>query len=167
MRSGDFIGAFHRLPKKLCQLFVQAYQSYLFNRFLSENIRRGLLQESPADYTYKLTIDNREYPALPLVGYQQTLSTGKQGEIEEKILEDEEVQLSSFKIPLMPVISSKGKLRTVVTPVKDFKMDASVEDEANMGKRKVTLSLSLMKGSYATVLLRELMKSENPIEAGF
>jgi tRNA pseudouridine13 synthase len=167
MRSGDFIGAFHRLPKKLCQLFVQAYQSYLFNRFLSENIRRGLLQESPADYTYKLTIDNREYPALPLVGYQQTLSTGKQGEIEEKILEDEEVQLSSFKIPLMPVISSKGKLRTVVTPVKDFKMDASVEDEANMGKRRVTLSFSLMKGSYATVLLREFMKSENPIEAGF
>jgi tRNA pseudouridine13 synthase len=167
MRSGDFIGAFHRLPKKLCQLFIQAYQSYLFNRFLSENIRRGLLQENPAEYTNKLTVDNREYLALPLIGYQQTVSTGKQGEIEKRILEDEEVRPSSFKIPLMPEVSSKGKLRTVVTPVEDLKIDASVEDEANMGKRKVCLSFALMKGSYATVLLREFMKPENPIEARF
>lgn len=166
MRSGDFVGAFHRLPKKLCQLFVQAYQSYLFNRFLNENIRRGFLQESPAD-TYRLTIDNKEYPALPLVGYQQALSNGKQGEIEKKILEDEDVQLGSFKIPLMPEISSKGKLRTAVTPVKDPKIGASVEDDANTEKRKVCLSFTLMKGSYATVLLREFMKPENPVESGY
>ncbi len=167
MRSGDFIGAFHRLPKKLCQLFVQAYQSYLFNRFLSESIRRGLLQESPAEFSYKLTIDTREYPALPLIGYQQTLSTGKQGEIEEEIFQDEEVQQSNFKIPLMPEISSKGKLRTAVTPVKDFVPNESVEDEANLDKRKMSLSFALMKGSYATVLLREIMKPESPIGAGF
>jgi tRNA pseudouridine13 synthase len=167
MRSGDFIGAFHRLPKKLCQLFIQAYQSYLFNRFLSENIRSGFLLESPAEYTYKLTIDNRDYPALPLVGYQQTPSAGKQGEIENKILEDEGVKLGNFKIPLMPEISSKGKLRTAITPVKDLRIDESVEDEANLGRMKMSLSFALMKGSYATVLLREFMKPENPTEAGF
>ena len=167
MRSGDFVGAFHRLPKKLCQLFIQAYQSYLFNRFLSENIKRGLLQEDPAEYTHKLTVDNREYPALPLIGYQQRISTGKQGEIEKRILEDEEVQFNGFKIPLMPEISSKGKLRTALTPLRDFKMDESFEDEANPGKRKKSLSFALMKGSYATVLLREFMKPENPIEAGY
>jgi len=167
MRSGDFIGAFHRLPKKLCQLFVQAYQSYLFNRFLSESIRRGLLQESPAEFSYKLTIDTREYPALPLIGYQQTLSTGKQGEIEEEIFQDEEVQQSNFKIPLMPEISSKGKLRTADTTVKDLVPSESVEDEANLDKRKMSLSFALMKGSYATTLLREFMKPENPVEAGF
>jgi tRNA pseudouridine13 synthase len=167
MRSGDFIGAFHRLPKKLCQLFIQAYQSYLFNRFLSENIRCGLLQENPAGYTLKLTVDDREYLALPLIGYQQTVSTGKQGEIEKRILEEEEIQLDNFRIPLMPEISSKGKLRTALTPLRDFKMDESNEDEANLGKRKNNMSFALMKGSYATVPLREFMKPENPIEAGF
>jgi len=166
-RSGDFIGAFHRLPKKLCQLFIQACQSYLFNRFLSENIRRGLLEENLAKYASRLTIDNREYLALPLIGYQQKVSTGIQGEIERRILEDEEIQQSNFKIPLMPQISSKGKLRTAVTPLRDFKIDESFEDEANLGKRKKSLSFALMKGSYATVLLRELMKPENPIEAGY
>jgi tRNA pseudouridine13 synthase len=166
-RSGDFVGAFHHLPKKLCQLFIQAYQSYLFNRFLSERIRRGLLQENPMKYTHKLTVDNREYLALPLIGCQQTVSPGKQGEIEKRILEAEGIRLDDFKIPLMPEISSKGRLRTALTPLRDFKMDESFKDEANPGKRKKSLSFALMKGSYATVLLREFMKPENPIEAGF
>ena len=38
----DFIGAFIRLPFKLQALFVQAYQSYLFNLFLSERLEKGL-----------------------------------------------------------------------------------------------------------------------------
>ena len=37
----DFVGAFQRLPLKLQQLFVQAHQSYLFNRFLSERVKHG------------------------------------------------------------------------------------------------------------------------------
>ena len=41
----DFVGAFQRLPVKLQELFVQAHQSYLFNRFLSERIKHGLLFE--------------------------------------------------------------------------------------------------------------------------
>ncbi len=165
-RSRDFIGAFHRLPKKLCQLFIQAYQSFLFNRFLSDSIRRGFLKEDPANYTNKLTVDNREYLALPLIGYQQTVSTDEHSGFEKRILEDEGVQMGNFKIPLMPEISSKGKLRTALTPVRDL-MDESSEDEANVGKRKKSLSFALTKGSYATVLMRELMKPEDPIKAGF
>ncbi|MCK4474920.1 tRNA pseudouridine(13) synthase TruD, partial [Candidatus Bathyarchaeota archaeon] len=40
---GDFIGAFRRLPIKLRRLFPQAYQAYLFNKFLSKKIKKGLL----------------------------------------------------------------------------------------------------------------------------
>ena len=38
----DFVGAFQRLPLKLQALFVQAHQSYLFNRFLSERVKHDL-----------------------------------------------------------------------------------------------------------------------------
>ncbi len=40
-KPDDFIGAFQRLPVKLQELFVQAHQSYLFNRFLSERVKHG------------------------------------------------------------------------------------------------------------------------------
>ena len=38
-KPDDFTGAFRTLPAKLQALFVQAYQSYLFNRFLSERVK--------------------------------------------------------------------------------------------------------------------------------
>ena len=38
----DFVGAFQSLPPKLQALFVQAHQSYLFNRFLSARAEHGL-----------------------------------------------------------------------------------------------------------------------------
>ncbi|HEY4674459.1 MAG TPA: tRNA pseudouridine(13) synthase TruD, partial [Candidatus Bathyarchaeia archaeon] len=41
-RPDDFAGAFRRLPFKLQELFPQAYQSYLFNKFLSRRIMNGL-----------------------------------------------------------------------------------------------------------------------------
>jgi tRNA pseudouridine13 synthase len=54
----DFAGAFRRLPLKLRMLFVQAYQSVLFNRFLSERIRRGfaLNRAEAGDYVLNLSV---------------------------------------------------------------------------------------------------------------
>ena len=38
----DFIGAFKELPKNLLMMFVNAYESVLFNKILSERIRRKI-----------------------------------------------------------------------------------------------------------------------------
>jgi tRNA pseudouridine13 synthase len=38
----DFVGAIKELPKNLLTMFVYAYQSYLFNRILSQRIINGL-----------------------------------------------------------------------------------------------------------------------------
>ena len=166
-QSKDFVGAFHRLPRKLSQLFVQAYQSYLYNRFLSERIRHEHLLDEPKRHEYKLTVDNREYVALPLIGYTQHVSTGEQGETEKRILQEEGVRSDNFKISAMPQISSKGSLRTALMPLRDLKVDKPSKDEANPSKKMVSLRFALMKGSYATVILREFMKPRNPIKAGF
>lgn len=166
-QTRDFTGAFHRLPKKLSQLFVQACQSYLFNRFLSERIQHGQPLDEQLRNEYKLTVDNREQLALPLIGYVQGVSAGEQGEIEKRILQEEGIRFDNFKISAMPQISSKGSLRTALMPIRDQKVDKVSEDNANLGKMMMSLSFSLMKGSYATVVLREFMKPTNPIEAGF
>jgi tRNA pseudouridine13 synthase len=166
-QTRDFTGAFHRLPKKLSQLFVQAYQSYLFNRFLSERIQHGQPLDEPQRNEYKLTVDNREQLALPLIGYVQGVSAGEQGEIEKRILQEEGIRFDNFKISAMPQISSRGSLRTALMPIRDQKVDRTSKDNANPGKMMMSLDFSLMKGSYATVVLREFMKPTNPIEAGF
>jgi len=158
----DFIGAFRRLPTKLCQLFVQAYQSYLFNKFVSERIKRGIpLNEiQKGDYTVK--VDNQSCLALPIVGFKQPLSSGAQGEIEKEKLRPEQ-----FRISVMPQISASGGLRTALMPIKNLFIAKPSTDSVNPSKRKVEFSFMLGKGSYATVVLREFMKPRNPVSAGF
>ena len=166
-RSGDFIGAFHRLPQKLCQLFVQAYQSYLFNRFLSHRIQKHLSLRETGAGEYTIRIGDEKLLALPLIGYRQSLSAGGQSEIEKQILDMECVQPERFRIHGMEKISSSGGLRSALTPLIAFQTAKSMQDSSSPEKRMTSLEFDLRKGSYATVVLRELMKPEDSAAAGF
>ncbi|MEM3702864.1 MAG: tRNA pseudouridine(13) synthase TruD, partial [Candidatus Bathyarchaeia archaeon] len=157
-KKPDFVGAFRMLPKRLRLLFPQAYQAYLFNKFLSKRIalQLPLNKAEIGDYVVKIEpyglpssrlynvasreklteINNaiasgRMCLAIPLVGFRQQLSKDVQGEIERQILEEEGVTLENFKIEKMPEISLKGGLRTVLTPLKDFKIEEISRDAVN------------------------------------
>jgi tRNA pseudouridine13 synthase len=189
----DFVGAFRTLPRRLRKLFVQAYQSYLFNRFLSERIRRGIPLNEPqvGDYTIKLDehgIPTEEWSqateqniqemvdavkvgklcvAAPLVGPDQPPSKGIQGEIEQAILEAENVTPEAFKIPSMPEATAEGRARAVLNTVWNLVMEEVSEDKENEGKQMMKLGFTLNRGSYATVVLREFMKPQELIQAGY
>jgi tRNA pseudouridine13 synthase len=163
----DFVGAFRRLPTKLCQLFVQAYQSYLFNKFVSRRIKRGISLNQTQKGDYMVKVDNQSCLALPIVGFKQTLSSGAQGQIEREILEEENFTPEHFRISIMPQISAAGGLRTALMPIKDLFSTKPSTDSVNPSKRKIEFSFMLGKGSYATVVLREFMKPRNPVTAGF
>ncbi|MEM3566482.1 MAG: tRNA pseudouridine(13) synthase TruD [Candidatus Bathyarchaeia archaeon] len=193
-KPNDFRGAFRRLPMKLRKLFPQAYQAYLFNRFLSRRIALGLPLNTAEIGDHIVRIEITGLPsqrlheiasqaklskinsamasgkmrlAIPLVGYKQSLSKGVQGEIEKRILEEEGITLESFKVKGMPELSLKGGLRTALTTLKNFKVEEIAKDLANPRKNMVRISFTLHRGSYATAFLRELMKPRNPIKAGF
>ncbi|MCK4424161.1 tRNA pseudouridine(13) synthase TruD [Candidatus Bathyarchaeota archaeon] len=190
----DFVGAFRKLPVKLRMLFPQAYQSYLFNKFLSRRMKCGLtLNEAEVgDYVVHVEISGlpthtmykiagietvaeinkaiqagRMYVAIPLIGFKQRPSLGPQGEIENQILEEEDVSLESFKIAAMPEISARGELRTTITPLNNFSLREVSDDFAKPSKCKAKAGFMLYRGSYATIVLRELMKTHNLIKAGF
>ena len=193
-KPSDFVGAFRHLPIKLQALFVQAYQSFLFNRFLSERIKNGfsLNKAEVGDYVVRversgLPMDNvakvasaenvaetnelikagRMRVALPLIGLKQKPSQGVMGQIERQILEEEGIETEGFRVNAIPQIGERGGLRAVVAPVKDFKLQVISACAVAHGGREADLSFMLPRGSYATVLLREIMKPTNPIKAGF
>jgi tRNA pseudouridine13 synthase len=166
-RPKDFLGAFHRLPKKLLQLFVQGYQSYLFNRFLSERIRRKLPLKEARNDECIVRNDEENYLALPQIGYMTCGSAGEQGQIEKRILEEEGILPHDFKVSAMPEISLVGGLRNALIEVIGLSCTDPLKNDSNSRGLMLQLSFSLRKGSYATVLLREFMKSRDPVEAGF
>ncbi len=165
------------LPKNLKLMFIHAYQSYLFNKLLSERIREfGNLKEIERDdfvdfvnfrkgykvYSEDFSIltdfnsprisflKEKGYAilALPLPGYETKL-VGWSGEKLKEILEEEGIDLESFKSPY-PEFSSKGSLRVAEIP---FEFERFSYSEG-------VFEFFLPKGCYATVFLREYMKSE-------
>ncbi len=189
--SNDFTGAFQVLPLKLQGLFVQAYQSYLFNRCLSERIKTGLPLNRAEVGDFVIGVERTGLPmvnmaqtvtvqtqakaneaivagkmrlALPIVGFKQKLSGGVMGELEKRVLSEENVNLDGFRVTVNSRLGGRGSLRTALTPVKDFKL----LDISNCADGlTVSLAFRLLRGCYATVLLREIMKPQNLITAGF
>jgi tRNA pseudouridine13 synthase len=193
-KPNDFLGAFRRLPIRLRELLPQAYQSYLFNRFLSGRIEKGYPLNAAEVGDYVVRVERSGLPALamyktvdiegraeinnmiksgkmrlaiPLIGFGQLPSQGIEGEIEKKILEEEGVCAECFRIEAMPEMRARGELRTALTPLISFSLDKVSRDPGSKSRYKVEVSFTLLRGSYATVFLREIMKTPDPIAAGF
>jgi tRNA pseudouridine13 synthase len=186
-KPNDFIGALMRLPFKLQTLFVQAYQSYLFNLFLSERLEKGfsmkkatsgdfvvhvertglpmvhigrIVKPENLEQTNKLIESGKLRVALPLIGTKQKFSNDLSGEIQKKVFETEGIKPETFYVKKLPRISAKGGLRTIITPLREFTL--SIDN-----KNQLDLSFMLLRGSYATIFLREIIKPSDPTKAGF
>jgi tRNA pseudouridine13 synthase len=177
-RPGDFVGALRVLPFNLLMMFVHGYQSFLFNRILGERMRRRIpIHEPvagdlvlPADAsglpdrarTIDVTCDNLErvaqrcregkgWVSAVLFGSETEFAGGEPGQIEKAIVSSEGLRPQDFLIPDIPRISSKGSRREILAPFWNF--EATVRDGS------LVLAFDLSRGSYATALAREFMKS--------
>jgi tRNA pseudouridine13 synthase len=87
------------------------------------------------------------------------------GELERQVLAEECVEAQGFQVAAMPEVGARGELRAAVCPVK--KPTAGAVSEDSDGSLQVSLDFMLLRGAYATVLLREIMKPTDLIVAGF
>ncbi len=161
------IKALHSLPKPLSRMFVHAYQSYLFNRVVSERSKLGVDQYVEGD----IIIDNQEHlvheigadidhriqdfavhPTAPLYGTKVPLATGEVGKIEKNVLAEYKLKKEDFEVPLMPKLGSHGLRRAIRFEIWDVYSKATPEG--------VLVEFSIPKGCYATAVLREIMKKD-------
>lgn len=179
--------AFYKLSKQLLRLFIEAYQSYIFNLALSERWEKfGLFNIEIGDYVAML--DSYKNPSRPievnrenLTKMQKFIEQGKavllmpipgpniklkgiNEEIYSKIFYNEGINLKDFSLSEIPL---RGTFRSAIFYPINFKLMEVSEDEKFKGKIKVVIRFSLPKGTYATILLRELIKPKDPREAGF
>jgi len=173
----EFRAALERVPENLQRLFVNAAQSYAFNRILSARLERGLPFHRPvagdvvcfADRdapsglelpdqgrTQRVTEDRldavrrhcrrgRAFVTAPLVGTDTTFAGGDPGDIERSVCERLGIEPAMFDLP--GAFESTGTRRAVL-----------VRTALDSRRDPLALSFALPRGSYATVLLRELLK---------
>jgi tRNA pseudouridine13 synthase len=192
-KPDDFVGAFQQLPIKLRELFVQAHQSHLFNRFLSERLKHGYFLNRAEVGDYVVGVERSGLPltnmakmvsaekvaeineqlkagkmrvALPIFGVKQKFSQGVMGEIEKEILEEEDINFENLQVNELSKAGGTGGLRAAITPIRDLKVRNASANEGG-SSYQMQISFMLLRGSYATVLLREIMKPIDPLRAGF
>jgi tRNA pseudouridine13 synthase len=163
INSGDSQKSIRKIPLSLRRFYIQAYQSFLFNHTLSSAFLDGenLFESKEGDVCFDLKGIIGKYLkgvdqllAIPFVGYSYYKKTRFDYQI-SKILESEEISPKDFFIKEMQEVSNEGGFRQAAISCSNY----SSEDN--------TLEFTLSRGSFATILLREIMKPQDPLNAGF
>jgi tRNA pseudouridine13 synthase len=133
------------LPKYFLRLAVSAYQSFCFNRLLSSLFK---------DQSFSLTSLD-----LPIIGYNTNLTSFPRDirSVIGEYLSTDDLGLNSFKQKRY-AINAKGTTRpAIVRP-----QNVSVTDNNDV-KNTIKVTFSLLKGSYGTIFLREILRNHNPM----
>ena len=164
--GNNYVGALKKLHKKILQLYVHAYQSYLWNETLSTYLKNQNQQVKEVPYSAGtfIFIKNPE-PFLelnvPLIGFaSEDLETNEQiKEIIHHSMLKENISYRDFIIKQIPELSSEGGTRTAFIEVKELKIEDQQPDELTPGKNKIKISFILGKGSYATLVIKKILNT--------
>ena len=182
----DFQGSTNRLPKSLIRLLISSFQSYLFNRLISLRVKRGYSVFEPVkgdlisilddingdltqvtyiygngydEYLLKALKMNRGAIVAPLIGYDTDLKKFAFFEnLFIDLLKEEDFDASIFNSNFFREFEFKGAFRAIMNKPSGLQIIDLSEDDNFSGKMKMKIKFSLKSGSYATMLLRELMK---------
>ncbi len=171
-----WVGALRALPVRLRRLFVQAYQSFIFNRTISLAVARGVdfsryeggdnWSEARADGLTMGPVhgvkDGGMEGALPMVqlaGYAYRDYGSRFDGLVREVMDEEAVSARDFYIQEMQEASAEGGFRVPHLLVRD--------SSCRVNERAAELGFTLARGQFATVLLREVIKPRDPTESGF
>ncbi|HKR73372.1 MAG TPA: tRNA pseudouridine(13) synthase TruD [Candidatus Nitrosocosmicus sp.] len=181
LNGKDPIIALRSIPITIRRLFVQAFQAYLFNKTLSKAIENNfsLIRPENNDLCFEVNKNSLEFgkirkyeteksivkdivnlPIIRLPGYSFQPGNNRFDNILKEFMNFENIIAKDFFIKEMQELSESGGFRQASFYCKDF--EYHIDDVESL-----TVEFSAPKGSYATVLLRELIKPVNPIAAGF
>jgi tRNA pseudouridine13 synthase len=159
------------LPRKLLRLYLSAYQSSLFDRLVDMRLH-ALERLWPGDLAckhvngacFEVTDPAIEQPradafeispTAPLYGCKVPLAGGQPGMIERSLLDKERLTLDAFRLP--GGLTMDGERRPLRVPLSELSLQADRDD--------LLLTFRLPKGSFATAVLHEVMKSGGaPVE---
>ena len=163
IETGDEARAVRSMPRRMRRFLLSAYQSHLFNQIVAarldeiDRVREGdLAWKHDSGAVFLVEDAGREQPRAerleispsgPMFGYKMRMAEGEPGRLEREVLEGEELSLEDFR--LRGGLRAEGARRPLRVPLDEVEL---WYDEGLM------LRFDLPSGSYATNVLREIMK---------
>jgi tRNA pseudouridine13 synthase len=176
MKTHKPSAAVRSIDEKLRRLWVSALQSKLFNDLLALRIA-AFDQVEVGDLAWKhdsgsvFRVEQLEAdapraasfeisPTGPLIGYRMTLPEGRPLELERSVFESYGLTPDAFRQPGQHRI--KGARRPLRVKPTDVDLAAGVDEHGSY----ITVAFTLPPGSFATVVLNEVMKAKAPNARG-
>ena len=165
-RPDDWAGCFERITPALRNLFVAAYQSWLFN----ESLRRMIKSATPVQAVRYKAGEFAFYHALPpevlntwrelklpLLGPGTRLDEYPQSaQFVSDVLESEKITQQQLAVPELERTGFKASARAALLWPAGFEMTEPEPDELNPGAFCVTVKFELGRGMFATIVTRRL-----------
>ncbi len=162
--------AIHAIDDKIRRLWVSAVQSRLFNDVLAKRIE-SIDKLMDGDLAYKhdngacFRVESAAAeqprcdafeisPTGPLVGYRMTAPEGEPLKIEEAAMTEVSLAAKDFKQ------SGKMRVKGARRPLRIKPQNIEIAGGVDEFGSHITVAFTLPAGAFATVLLRELMKSD-------
>lgn len=156
----DLIGALKKIEKKMRVLYVFAYQSYIFNEMLSEYIKSlGEYREIP------YILGTLTFPIIPLpvdetmaLASKDALYPDHMKAAAEKIIAKEGFEnIAQIRMPKQfRETFFKANLRPIAYAPSNIQLLETADDEHFPGMKKAKIAFTLPKGSYATLVLKQI-----------
>lgn len=171
IKTGKAAAAVRAVDERIRRLWVSALQSRMFNDVVARRID-GLDRLMDGDLAWKhdsgavFLVDSAEReqlrcdawevsPSGPLVGYRVSLPQGRPLAVENDVFAVEGLKPDDFR--RTGHLKVKGARRPLRVRPTDVRLEAGVDDHGG----HITVAFTLPSGSFATVLLRELMKDDD------
>ncbi len=168
IKTGKARAAVGAVDEKLRRLFVSALQSELFNRVVARRIDT-LDRVMTGDMAYKhdngacfkVEDEAAEQPRCaafeisptgPLIGYRMTMPQGQPLAIEQAAMEELGLKPEDFRV------EGRLKVKGARRPLRVRPADVQIAGGVDEHGPHVTVAFTLPAGSFATVMMREIMK---------
>jgi len=161
----DLKRAVKQLDREMLNLYLLAYQSYIFNETLAILIREHGRELAEVAYSVGNMVFYRSFDdpdrfrdlALPMVN-EKTRLTGPAAAAVETVLAKEGVRLKDFALGKMRFrgVRFKPFLRRAIVFPEAFSIHDPAPDDLYPGKEKMRIEFTMPAGSYATVLIKRL-----------
>jgi len=170
LKTKDWCAAYRKIPAHLREMYVNAYQSFLWNECIKEILKISIEKKKLYSVEYAVgsllfftNLTEQEREKIPLtfqtINNQMEVANDER-QVIEHVLTKEGLRFADFRIEDETGNFFKTRAREILRIPGDFKISKPEGDElnsiANRLRYKIQVSFSLSKGSYATVVTKRL-----------
>jgi tRNA pseudouridine13 synthase len=169
-KTKSWLKAYKKIHSSLREIYISAYQSYLWNECIKELLRKKV--DNKYLYTIKYNIgklvfykklskeEKNNIPDTFRSISEDIKPSGIEKDIISKVLAKEGISIEDFDVKDQTGNFFKSHERKVILKADNFKISEPLLDEINDRGRnksfKFRLSFDLPKGSYATIITKRL-----------